>query len=137
MLRKDVIHSPTTYKRAHQKLSIIRGLLNGTIKRKIMGRLGRSLEREAFENWGQQHLVEELIFQPHLLLQQSKVYSLSCSVTVRLYFPTCSLFTQLQLNPPPHTTLCPPASLSLPPSPAGVLTHKPQQVQGALGRHSL
>lgn len=47
-VRNDVNHSPTTYKGDHQKSSIIRGLLNSSIKAKIMGGLGRSLEDEAF-----------------------------------------------------------------------------------------
>lgn len=133
MLRNDVNKSPTTYKRANQKSSIIRGLLNGSIKRMIMGRLGRSLEEEAFENWGQHHLLEEHIILPHLLLRQSMSDDFPTLLQYDCIFQHVpSLHNRnLTLHPSPLPPSC------LPPSPAGVLTHKPQQVRDALGRHSL
>lgn len=96
-------------KEAHQKSSIIWGLLNDRIKREIMGRLGRSLEGEALENWGQQHPLEELIFLPHLLLRQPLSNDVPALLQYDCMFRHVTSLYNRNLTPPslpPSMSLC-------------------------------
>lgn len=110
-------------KEPHQKSSIIWGLLKSSVRRTDNGRLGRSPGGggEAFEI-GVSIIYRRSFFQPNLLPQQPTLVNFPD--TVRLYFSNMS--SENNPHPPPPVLLPPTHHLLL--SPAGVLTHEPQQV---------